>query len=197
MKKIRILVLLIAMIAMGFTNPITTIKKSLKVDVESSSITWKGYKPTGSHTGTIALESGNLEMKGDKVKGGSFTVDMSSIIESEGNKRLEKHLKSKDFFEIEVYATSKFEITGSKITDGKTYVTGNLTIKDVTKEITFPAIITENDTSVTLESETFQINRANFNVKFKSKTFFNDLKEKFINDEFDLQVTIVAKKINS
>ena len=111
-----------------------------------------------------------------------------------GNKRFENHLKSKDFFEIEVYPISKFEIAGTKNKDGKTYVTGNMTIKNITKEINFPATILENDETVTLKSETFQINRADFNVKYKSKTFFNDLKEKFINDEFDLHVTIVAKK---
>ena len=78
--------------------------------------------------------------------------------------------------------------------DGKTHVTGNLTIKDVTKEITFEAVVVAKGKTVTLTSETFQVNRADYNIKYKSQSFFNDLKEKFINDEFDLQVTIVAKK---
>ena len=69
-----------------------------------------------------------------------------------------------------------------------------MTIKSVSKEITFPATVSETDSSFTLTSETFKINRAEFHVKYKSKTFFNDLKDKFVNDEFDLQVTIVAKK---
>ena len=73
-------------------------------------------------------------------------------------------------------------------------VTGTMTIKGISKEITFPAKVNLTADSVTLTSETFQINRAEFNVKYKSKSFFNDLKEKFVNDEFDLQVTIVAKK---
>lgn len=194
MKKSGILVLFIALIIMSFTSSLDPIKKKLKVDIASSTITWKGYKPTGSHTGTINLVSGSLILKSDKVKGGSFTVDMSSLKESKGNKRFENHLKSKDFFEIEVYPISKFEITRIKNKDGKTYVTGNMTIKNITKEINFSATIIVNDDTVTLKSETFQINRADFDVSYKSKTFFNNLKEKFINDEFDLQVTIVAKK---
>lgn len=194
MKKSGILVLFIALIIMSFTSSLDPIKKKLKVDISSSTITWKGYKPTGSHTGTINLVSGSLILKSDKVKGGSFTVDMSSLKESKGNKRFENHLKSKDFFEIEVYPVSKFEITRIKNKDGKTYVTGNMTIKNITKEINFSATIIVNDDTVTLKSETFQINRADFDVSYKSKTFFNNLKEKFINDEFDLQVTIVAKK---
>lgn len=194
MKKSGILVLFIALIIMSFTSSLDPIKKKLKVDISSSTITWKGYKPTGSHTGTINLVSGSLILKSDKVKGGSFTVDMSSLKESKGNKRFGNHLKSKDFFEIEVYPISKFEITRIKNKDGKTYVTGNMTIKNITKEINFSATIIVNDDTVTLKSETFQINRADFDVSYKSKTFFNNLKEKFINDEFDLQVTIVAKK---
>ncbi len=194
MKKSGVLLLVIAWLTMSFSNPTISIKKKLKVDVERSTITWKGYKPTGSHTGTLMLESGILEVNGDKVKGGYFIVNMSTLNENEDNKKFEKHLKSKDFFEIEVYSTSKFEITGSKRKSGKTIVTGNMTIKGITKEISFPATISENEEAVILTSETFQINRADFNVKYKSKTFFNNLKEKFINDEFDLQVTIVAKK---
>ena len=194
MRKMGILVLTIAFISMSFVNPITGVDAKLNVDVASSKIIWKGYKPTGSHVGTIDLISGDLEVKGDKIKGGSFSADMSTIKESKGNARFENHLKSKDFFEIETFPTSTFEITGSKKKDEKTIITGNLTIKGITKEISFPASISENDSSVTLTSETFQVNRADFHVKFKSKTFFNDLKDKFINDDFDLQVTIVAQK---
>lgn len=194
MKKIGILMLTIAFISMSFVNPTPEVDGKLNVDVASSKITWKGYKPTGSHVGTIDLISGELEVKDDKIKGGSFSVDMSTIKESKGNARVENHLKSADFFEMETFSTSTFEITNSKKKDGKTIITGKLTIKGITKEISFPAAISENDSSVTLTSETFQVNRADFNVKFKSKTFFDNLKDNFINDDFDLQVTIVANK---
>jgi len=191
MKKIGILVTAIVFLTMSFVSPV---KKKLKVDVQNSTIVWKGYKPTGSHTGTINLASGSLVLEGATLIGGSFIVDMATIEDSEDNKRLEGHLRSADFFEIEKYAFSKFEITNSNTNDGKSFITGNMTIKDVTKEISFEGTISESDSTITLISETFQINRADFNVKFKSKTFFNDLKEKYINDEFDMQVTIVAQK---
>ena len=194
MKKIGILMLTVAFISMSFVNPTVEADGELNVDVVSSKITWKGYKPTGSHVGTINLISGVLEVNGDKIKGGSFSADMTTIKDSEGNARLEKHLKSADFFEIETFPTATFEISDSKMKEGKTIVTGNLTIKGITKEVSFPALVSENDNSVTLTSETFQVNRADFYVKFKSKTFFNDLKDKFVNDDFDLQVTIVAQK---
>lgn len=194
MKKTGILILALAFISMSFTNSIKAVKSTLKVDVTKSTIKWKGYKPTGSHEGIILLQSGNIELEDSKIVGGSFTVDMTSIKDADGSERLEGHLKSEDFFEVETFATSTFKI--SKVTNeaGKTLVTGIMTIKGISKEITFPATVNSTEDSVTLTSETFQINRAEFNVKYKSKSFFNDLKEKFVNDEFDLQVTIVAKK---
>lgn len=165
----------------------------LTADVASSTISWKGYKTMGSHEGTIELQSGNLMMDGDAITG-SFITKMSTIKHADGNAKLEKHLKSKDFFEIEVFTTSKFEITRTEKKDEKLYVTGNLSIKDITKEITFPAAITKGDGMVTLTSETFQINRVDYNIQYKSKNFLNNLKEKFIKDEFDLKVSIVVKK---
>lgn len=195
MKKTGILILAIAFISMSFVNLNSNeVEGELKVDITNSVIKWKGYKPTGSHNGTVALLKGELKMRGNKVKGGSFTVDMPSLKDADNSKKLEGHLKSKDFFEVEVFPTATFKINSSEDKDGKTYITGDLKIKDVSKEITIPVSVSENDGVVTLATETFKINRAEFNIKYKSKSFFNNLKEKFINDEFDLQVTIVASK---
>lgn len=190
MKKAGILILAIAFIGMSFT----LVEENYTVDSAASVVTWKGYKPTGDHSGSIMLQSGNIEMNGNKIKSGTFVVDMNSIKDVDGSSRLEGHLKSADFFEVEVYGTSKFEITKTHEKDGKTQITGNLTIKDITKEITFEASVTVNGDTVTLTSETFHVNRAEYNIKYKSQSFFNDLKEKFIEDKFDLQVKIVAKK---
>ena len=193
MKKTVLFIMAIAFVGMSFTktNPIADV---YKVDAESSTLTWKGYKPTGSHIGTITLISGELEMKGKKIKGGNFVADVTTIKDSEGNKRLEGHLKSKDFFEVETFPIASFEITGTNTNDGQLYVNGNMTIKGITKSMSFPVEISKSGNELTLKSESFKINRADFNVQYKSKTFFNNLKEKFINDEFDFQVTIVANK---
>lgn len=129
-----------------------------------------------------------------KLKGGAFRVDMSTIKDADGSKKLEGHLKSPDFLDVKEYTTSKFEITDSELKDGKFLITGDMTIKGITKQIVFEATLTHSEGSITLESETFQINRADFNIKYKSKSFFNNLKEKFINDKFDLKVKIIAKK---
>jgi len=195
MKKTGILLLVVAFVSMSFTNPTNPIQK-YNVDIENSTITWKGYKPTGSHEGTIKLQSGSLIKAGGVISEGVFTADMTSIKDADGSARLEGHLKSADFFEVETFPTATFKILNvtTNDTNNKVWVSGEMTIKGITKEIKFPASISNSDEAITIASETFQINRAEFNVKYKSKTFFNDLKDKFVNDEFDLQVTIVAKK---
>lgn len=194
MKKSKLIFFTMAFAAFSFVSQSAFAQDNFKVNVENSSLTWKGYKPTGSHTGTITLASGNIEIKNNKITGGTFVSDMSTIKDADGSAKLEGHLKSEDFFEIAVFPTSKFEITKTEVNAGKIQVTGNMTIKGITKQITFPATLAVSKDNVTLISETFQINRADFNVKYKSKTFFNDLKDKFVNDDFDFQVTIVATK---
>jgi len=194
MKKVRILVVAIAFITMSFINPTTLVENTLKVDVAKSTIHWKGYKPTGSHNGSISLTSGELILEEGAIKGGSFTVDMSTIKDVDGSAKLEGHLKSADFFDVETYTTSNFNITSTENIEGKTMVTGDLIIKGISKQIMFAATVTETEETVTLASEIIQINRTDYNVKYKSKSFFNNLKEKFINDNFDMQVTIVANK---
>jgi len=191
MEKIKIVSLIVFVVAsMSSINA----QEMYDIAVENSTISWKGYKPTGSHNGTITLQSGSLEMEDGEVIGGSFTADMATIKDADGSARLEGHLKSKDFFEVEVFPTAKFEVMGTNSNNGETNVMGNMTIKGITKEISFFAEVSEADKSITLKSSVFQVNRADFNVKYKSKTFFNNLKEKFINDDFDLQVTIVVEK---
>ncbi|VAW21703.1 hypothetical protein MNBD_BACTEROID04-1181 [hydrothermal vent metagenome] len=194
MKITKLFIVVFTLIAFSFTVSNAQEKANYTADTSNSTINWKGYKPTGSHHGTINLESGELKMKNGKITGGSFIANMSTIKDAGGSTKLERHLKSDDFFDVAAFSTCKFEITGSEIIDGKTVLTGDMTIKGITKQLTFPVIVTEKADTVTLTSETFQVNRAEFNVKYKSKTFFNNLKEKFIKNEFDLQVAITAVK---
>ncbi|MDD3723212.1 MAG: YceI family protein [Lutibacter sp.] len=194
MKKSKLFLFAIVFAAFSFVNQPLFAQDNFKVNVDNSTLNWKGFKPTGSHTGAITLTSGNIVLTNNMLTGGSFVADMSTIKDDDGSAKLENHLKSEDFFEIAVFPTSKFEITKSEIKAGKIHVTGNMAIKGVTKQITFPATLAVGKENVTLTSEIFQINRADFNVKYKSKTFFNDLKDKFVNDDFDFQVIIVAEK---
>ncbi|WP_435416415.1 YceI family protein [Polaribacter aestuariivivens] len=169
------------------------------VDVENSVITWKGTKPTGAHNGTIMLKEGTLIVEDGNLTGGEFVVDMSSIKnldipqDKEGNAKLVGHLTSADFFDVETYPTSKFVITSVEEKDDNIHVTGNLTIKDVTKSITIPAMLSTEGDATTFKSETFTIDRADFNVKYGSKKFFDNLKDKFIDDLMEISFTVKTK----
>lgn len=170
-------------------SPIDGEKKEVKVS--ESKITWKGYKVTGSHEGKIALKSGHLEMDGNKLTGGEFVVDMTSITNldmaaGEGKEKLEGHLKSDDFFGVENHPTAKLVITSAESMNKNSYsVKGDLTIKGKTNPVTFVVSIYENKATATLK-----VDRAKYDVRYGSGSFFDNLGDKAIYDEFDLVVDL-------
>ena len=168
------------------------------VDLTTSVMTWKGTKPTGSHDGTVAFKSGGMVVEDNVLKSGEFVIDMNTIKNldmegSDGAGKIVKHLKAPDFFDVEVYPTSKFVITSVLEVEGRLAVTGNLTIKDVTKNITIPATVSTTDGKTTFKSEVFNIDRADFNVKYGSKRWIEGLKDKFIDDLVEMSFTVVTK----
>lgn len=205
MKKIVLSLVAIAFVLLSFTtadkntevamnvSDLSEITFDGNVDVESSVLYWKGKKPTGSHNGTVKLKEGSMKVKKGKIKSGEFVIDMTTIKDTDGSKRLEGHLSSADFFDVKKFPTSKFVISKTKKQGDKISVTGDLTIKGVTKSITFPATISEEDGVVTFKSETFEVNRANFNVRYGSKSFFGNLKNKFINDMMEMSFEVKVK----
>lgn len=169
------------------------------IDLEASTLYWKGAKPTGEHNGSVKLNSGGILIEEGELKAGEFVIDMNTITNldmkgSKGAGKLEGHLKSPDFFDVKKYSTSKFVISKVEKKEGKLAVTGNLSIKDVTKSITIPATLQEVDGSYVFKSEKFNIDRADFNVKYKSKKFFDNLKDKFVNDLVEMSFEVKTKK---
>jgi polyisoprenoid-binding protein YceI len=192
MKTFSILFLALAAITLAFTGPVETVG----VDTTASVITWKGYKVTGSHTGTIKINAGNLQMQDDQLVGGSFTIDMTTInctdLEGEYKGKLEGHLKSADFFGVEKYPTATFKITSvvSRGTPGDYKITGNLTIKETTKPVRFNVNIAEEG-GKQIATGDVQIDRSDFDIRYGSGSFFDSLGDKTIYDEFDLSVRLV------
>lgn len=170
------------------TTPVEGEKK--EVNSETSKVTWKAYKVTGSHTGTVDLKSGALLFDGDKLTGGEFVVDMPTLIstdlEGEFKGKLEGHLKSDDFFGVANHPTSKLVFTNVKASGKNSYeVTGDLTIKGITKPITFDVSVYGSKATATLK-----VDRAEYDVKYGSGSFFENLGDKTIYDEFDLVVDL-------
>lgn len=180
--------------------------ENLTVDTSSSVINWKGFKPGGSHYGTIALKDGTITTGANDSVAGSFVIDMNSIVvqditDAGSNKQLVDHLKSADFFDVAVYPTSQFVITKvepvNNTNDSITHIfSGNLKMKDADKNISFGAKVTKDGKVYTAKSVPFTIDRTQWNVKYGSKSLFDNLKDNFINDEIELQITIVAKSNN-
>ncbi len=168
-------------------------------DLNSSNLTWKGSKLTGTHNGTVTISEGNFSVKNEKLVGGNFIFDMNSITvldleDAESNGKLTGHLKSGDFFDVENHANSAFTITGVEEKDGKTVVKGNLMMKNIKKHIEFPANVSVNGENVTLKSEPFTIDRTDWDIKFKSGKFTDLAKDKLIDDNIELQVEVKATK---
>ncbi len=165
------------------------------IDLAKSSVQWEGKKFTGGHNGTVNLNSGNLSFNGKKLIGGGFVADMTTIKDADKSANLEKHLKSDDFFGVEKHATAKFNITKVEGTGNNLKISGNLTIKGVTKPVTFPATLTWNeDKTVTAVADKIEIDRTQYGIEYRSKSIFSNIGDNFIYDNFTISVKLVAKK---
>lgn len=179
---------------------VTAEAEKYTVDIDSSTIAWTGFKPTGSHNGTINIGSGVLSTEDGKISGGSFVIEMGSItvldipVEKKGNAKLVGHLSNSDFFDVEKYPSAAFEITGLEEVEGKIMLSGNLTLKEVKNNVTFPVSVTNEGDTITLTSETFTIDRTKWNVQYGSKSIFDNLGDKFINDDIELTIHVMASK---
>jgi polyisoprenoid-binding protein YceI len=195
MKKTALLLGFAASILLGFT---AQKNNTYTVDVNQSSITWIGRKVTGEHTGKIKIASGKLIADAKALKGGDFTIDMTTItctdLTGEYMEKLLGHLKSDDFFSIEKNPVSKFEITNvSKPTKNMATITGNLTIKGITKVISFPAFITIKGKTLKAEAKKVIVDRTQFDIRYGSKSFFN-LGDKAIDNDFELSINLLANR---
>ncbi|WP_299254718.1 YceI family protein [uncultured Lacinutrix sp.] len=174
------------------------------VNTSESTIEWKGFKPTGSHNGTINLDSGTFSVTDNTLESGTFIIDMTSInstdLEGDQKANLDAHLKGTvegkegDFFNVAKFPNAAFEITGTTVENGKTMISGNLALKGIKNNITFPATITNTGDVMTIISEAFTIDRTKWSINYGSKSIFDNLGDKFINDDMELKISITAKK---
>lgn len=189
MKK-QFLTAVFALILTGAFANINPVKKVI-IDAEKSTVSWVGKKVTGKHTGTLAFQDGYLDMDGDNITGGMFTIDMTSLQVTDleagkGKEKLEGHLNSPDFFGVEEHTTATFEVTGSSHNEGTYSVAGNLTIKGHTEAI---KILLKKDGNTAIS--TFEVDRTKFGIRYGSTSFVDGLKNKAINDKFELTVNLV------
>lgn len=183
-------------------SPFSTVNDDLatyNVNTSESVVSWKAEKVTGAHEGTIGLKNGKLDFTDGALTGGSFDIDMTTLVvtdlEGEWKAKLEGHLNSPDFFNTAEYPAAKFVITRvvPKGTPGDYKVTGDLTIKGITKEIKFYANAVEEGNKIKAKAEV-TVDRTDFDIRYGSGSFFDNLGDKTIYDEFFLDINLVASK---
>lgn len=194
MKKV---IAFASVVVMSATLALQSSAQEFKVNTQLSKITWLGRKVTGEHAGTIALSSGNLIFEKEKIAGGKFEIDMNSMtctdLDPTYGTKLVEHLKAEDFFETAKFPKALFEITDIQGKGEKLQITGNLTIKGITKSISFPAE-TRNTGKSVIAVANITVNRVDYGIKFKSASIFSDLGDKAIEDIFVLNVQLLATK---
>jgi polyisoprenoid-binding protein YceI len=175
------------------------------LDATASVINWRGTKVVGmgEHVGTIAINEGTIGVKENALASGNFTIDMNSIVVTDtaswltDDKRgqLTGHLQSDDFFNVATYPTAKFEITS---VEGNN-ISGNLTIRDVTKNITFPAEISVSENEVTAKGSVV-INRLDWNINYdKEKMSLSEsaqasAKNGIVGKDIEISIALKATK---
>jgi polyisoprenoid-binding protein YceI len=188
------------------TENVVSTEGVYSVDNNASKVSWKGSKLAGTHFGEIKIKSGEMKFKDGEMTAAKFTADMTSInvMDLEGGEKLdlESHLKGKiegkedHFFNVEKFPESHFSLKSIKTQEKGYKLYGELTIKGISNPVEFDSTLkfdNENKT-VKLITEEFEIDRTKWGIEFLSKSVFDDLKENFINDEIKLKVELKAIK---
>jgi len=187
-------------------GPVTNAKKavakvtSYTVDTESSQVNWNGKKVTGEHFGTVKIAKGGLTADGNKLTGGTVDIDLRTMNSTdlkdnkEYHDKLIGHLKSDDFFSVDKYPTATFKITKVNPKGGDQYdVTGDLSIKGKTNPVTFPATVKVSGNKITANGKA-SIDRTKYDIRYGSKSFFANIGDKAIYDDFTVELNLVANK---
>lgn len=173
--------------------------QNYRLDLSASTFGWHAEKVIGAHDGFININRGEFSVKDGKIESGRFSIDMNSITNTDltgsFNEMLVNDLKSSNFFDSEKFPISTFEITKTEqSTDGSTKITGNLTIKDIKREIEFNTQITFTENTATATAE-FQIDRTLWDIRYRSGSFFENIGDKAVDDLFTVKLNLTAQKI--
>lgn len=192
----------IASVIFAFSYGYAIANVNLDVNTDKSIVKWVGKKVTGQHNGTINFSNGKMKVKDGKLTGGEFFIDMSSIVvlditDKNLNQKLKGHLESDDFFNAKDYPKAKFAIKSAKFlkstAQGDNYdVTGEMVIRGKKKTITVPVTLLKTDNDYVAKAK-FTLNRADYNVKYNSGSFFKNLGDNLIYDDFELDMEVFFK----
>ena len=188
MKKICIILLMSLLIPSAIFN----------IEDKKSTIKWRGTKSTGSyHEGLILVENSFINIKDNKITGGQININMNSITctdieDSQSNQYLIDHLKNDDFFSVDKFPNAYLTIVSIEYEKNNNYlIKADLKIKNETHPIEFIANIQINKNAA-IATGKIEIDRSKYGIKYKSKTWYPDIGDRFINDIFELYFNLVA-----
>jgi polyisoprenoid-binding protein YceI len=183
------------------TNTTTTVKhykaQNFKVDNQTSKLTWAAKKATGDHNGEVKISNGLFTAENNVLKSGTFDIDLNTITDADltdqaSNDKLISTLKSETFFSTDKFPKANFVITSATKTSGQQYtIKGRLTIKGITNDVSFPATVAVDGKKLNATAK-ITVDRTKYDIKFRSKNFFENLGDKVIYDDFDLNVNLTA-----
>jgi polyisoprenoid-binding protein YceI len=182
----NIIIIFIAIISLSMSSNAQSI---FKANPQKSMFSWIGYASVGTYapTGTIKLNSGSLNFDGKNISKAVFELDMKTITHE--NKDLQNHLRNEDFFDVEKYPKAIFIL--EKINGNE--ATGLLKIKDVQKKITFPITFKKSEMEIQIQAN-ININRTEFGIKYNSTSFFSNLGDYAIKDNFEFRLNLFLDK---
>jgi len=179
------------------TESVTLPKGEYQIDNTKSVVRWIGRTPVKFHDGTINIQEGNFSVDDNGILNGNIIIDMESInctdLSGGGKKSLEEHLMNDDFFSVSKFKTSKINISSEmKPDNGLIDFKGNLEIKNISNPISFKSSINKTPEGKYTASSKLTFDRSMYNIKYKSKSFFSDLGDKFINDDIEIELEIIT-----
>ena len=194
MKSLKSMIFILILVTAGHSSAQI---RHYNVDIEESELIWKAKKVGGKHEGLVSIKSGYLIMSDNKLKGGQFIVDMTTIkctdLRNENsNSNLVTHLNSDDFFSVANYSTAEFKITTVISQWANNYqIIGKITIKNITKDITFLAEVNPIEDKISATA-TISVDRTEFDIHHRSGKFFKNLGDNAINDIFEIEISLLA-----
>ncbi len=200
MTIMKTTVIILGIILMNAMLTLNVMASYYEIDKNESRVKWAGKKVTGQHHGTINLKKGIIELEDGVIKSGVFEMDMTSIVNEDLqnaviNKKLVDHLKSDDFFSVDEYPVSTLIVKEVKALTNEEFIfLGDLTIKGITKPVTFTAAVRNQSGKLTANGS-IEIDRTLYNIRYGSGKFFSSLGDNMIYDTFTLDFSVVANNV--
>jgi len=182
----------------GNTSSTYLEKGSYDIISTKSELKWIGKElSTDTHSGALVLKKGKIDVNENGVIHGKVEIDMTTItvsdMQGKWGKKLEGHLKSPDFFGVEKHPNAfiTFQSDENPIKNNQINLTGKLTIKDITHPITFTAELLDIKPSIIAKAN-LSFDRSKYDVRFRSGKFFENLGDKLILDDIEVDVLLVT-----